>query len=65
VTAIHARVDFNPADPGKQRQFIRVEEGHYENGTWHFERIWNGDQTDYGLNFMGAAQVLRVTLATY
>jgi beta-galactosidase GanA len=65
VAAVHARVDFTPIDPGKQRQFVRVEEGRYENGVWHFLRIWNGDQTDYGLNFTSAPQLLRVTLATY
>lgn len=65
VAAIHARVDFTPVDSGKQRQFVRVEEGRYENGVWHFERIWNGDQTDYGLNFTSASQVLRVTLSTF
>ncbi|MGC2162501.1 MAG: DUF5597 domain-containing protein [Silvibacterium sp.] len=65
VTGLHARVDFKPADAAKQRQFIRVEEGYYQNGNWHFLRIWNGDQTDYGLNFTSAAQVLRVALATY
>jgi beta-galactosidase GanA len=65
VSALHARVDFTPAAAGKQRQFVRVEEGRYENGVWRFERIWNGDQTDYGLNFTSAPQVLRVKLATY
>lgn len=65
VTGLHARVYFTPADAAKQRQFIRVEEGSYQNGVWHFLRIWNGDQTDYGLNFTSAAQVLRVTLATF
>ena len=28
-------------------------------------RIWNGDETDWGLNFSSAPQVLRVTLGTY
>jgi beta-galactosidase GanA len=65
VSAIHARVDFRPAETGKQRQFVRVEQGYYEHGVWKFERIWNGDQTDYGLNFTSAHEVLRVTLATY
>ena len=65
VAAIHARVDFTPQQTGKQRQFVRVEQGFYHNGIWHFERIWNGDQTDYGLNFTSVPQVLRVTLATY
>lgn len=65
VTAVHARVDFEPADSSKQRQFVKVEEGEYQGNDWHFIRIWNGDQTDYGLNFTSASQVLRVSLATY
>jgi beta-galactosidase GanA len=65
VTGVHARVDFNPLAPGAQRQFVRVEEGTYTDGVWHFVRIWNGDQSDYGLNFTSIPQVLRVTLATY
>jgi len=47
-------------------QFARVEEGTFqEDGTWKFLRIWNGDQTDWGLNLTAAPQVLRVRLATY
>jgi beta-galactosidase GanA len=67
VAAVHARVDFEVADKslGKQRQFVKVEEGNYAGKDWHFLRIWNGDQTDYGLNFTSAPQVLRVSLATY
>jgi len=65
VTGVHARVDFLTTLAGKQRQFVRVEEGKYKDGVWHFERIWNGDQTDYGLNFTSASQVLKVTVATY
>jgi len=30
-----------------------------------FERLWNGDQTDYGLNFTSIPQVLHVQLASY
>jgi hypothetical protein len=67
VTALHARVGFQIADRdgGEQRQFVRVQEGAYKDGNWQPIRIWNGDQTDYGLNFTAAPQVLRVTLATY
>ena len=66
VTAVHARVDFEPGDKSKQRQFIQVQEGSYgEDGAWSFERLWNGDQTDYGLNFTSGVQVLRVTVAIY
>ncbi len=47
------------------RQFLRVEEGQYVNGAFQFERILNGDQTDYGLRFTSAPEVLHVSLATY
>jgi beta-galactosidase GanA len=65
VTGVHTRVDFDPMATGAHRQFVRVEEGTYVNGAWHFVRLWNGDQTDYGLNFTSTPQVLKVTLATY
>lgn len=47
------------------RQFLRVAEGHYVNGDFKFERILNGDQTDYGLRFASAPEVLHVRLSTY
>ena len=43
----------------------RVEEGRYEEGRWVLDRVWSGDQTDYGLDFTALPQVLRVTLAEY
>ncbi len=43
----------------------RVEEGHYDGERWVFERVWNGDQTDWGLNFTSTGQWLKVRLATY
>lgn len=63
VTGFHARIDFETA--GRHREFLRVEEGHYEDGKWQFLRIYNGDQTDYGLNFTDEPRVLRVTLHEY
>ncbi len=65
VTGLHSRVDFTPADSSAQRQFLKVEEGTYTDGKWNAIRIWNGDQTDWGLNFTSVPQVLRVTLGTY
>jgi hypothetical protein len=49
----------------QHRQFLRVEEGIYENGEFKFLRIWNGDETDWGLKFGEDPVVLRVSLATY
>jgi hypothetical protein len=67
VTGYLCRVDFAPTDTasGAKREFLRVEEGTYEGGVFHSTRILNGDQTDSGLNFGTAPQVLRVQLGTY
>jgi len=68
VTGYHARVDFMPPKGHDGEHFLleRVEEGHYDaGGHWQFLREWNGDQTDWGLNFTSQPQVLRVKLATY
>lgn len=67
VTGIAARIEFlrDPADK-LHGQLLRVEQGRYVEGKWQLERVLNGDQTDYGLNFRrDAPQVLRVTLGTY
>jgi beta-galactosidase GanA len=67
VAGFFCRVDFQVGRPesGKQRQFLRVEEGEYRDGVFHAARIWNGDQTDWGLNFASAPQVVRVSLGTF
>jgi beta-galactosidase GanA len=65
VTGFYGRVDFKPVASGKQRQFLQVEEGKFEEGKFVPIRIWNGDQTDLGLNFFSTPVILRVSLATY
>jgi beta-galactosidase GanA len=66
LTGYHARVRFERAQRSSVPFTIaRVEEGHYDQGKWIFERVWNGDQTDWGLNFTALPQVLRVRLAEY
>jgi len=65
VAGFYCRVDFRPVTPGKRRQFLRVEEGIYENGAFKLLRVLNGDQTDGGLDFSSEPLVLRVSVATY
>jgi hypothetical protein len=66
VTGISCGVDFRPSAAGKQRQFLRVEEGTYENGVFKMVRIWNGDETDWGINFRASDPVvLRVSLTAF
>jgi len=65
VTGLSCGVDFHPSAADKQRQFLRVEEGTYENGVFKMVRIWNGDETDWNLNFRSEPVVLRVSLGTF
>ena len=67
VAGFFCRVEFRPTVPlpDKHRQFLRVEEGTYADGVFNSIRRWNGDQTDWGLNFTSEPLVLRVWLATY
>ncbi|QIG80215.1 DUF5597 domain-containing protein [Stakelama tenebrarum] len=62
----HVRVDFHAA-PGTapNGMILRVEEGGFEDGQWVVKRIWNGDQTDYGINLVDRPQVLKVTMGRY
>ena len=69
VTGFDASVSFTfSADYARthnaQLEILRAEEGNYENGAWKPSRIWNGDQTDRGLNFADGNrhQVVRIRL---
>ncbi|WP_010187419.1 DUF5597 domain-containing protein [Sphingomonas sp. PAMC 26605] len=66
VMGDHVRVSFAGAPgTGSNGVMVRVEEGKFENGRWAMSRVWNGDQTDYGLNFVSRPQVLKVTMGRY
>ncbi len=71
VTGFDASVSFELTNPpgttprNEQIEILRAEEGQYANGTWQTSRIWNGDQTDRGLNFRSAnPAVVRIRLHT-
>ena len=68
VAGHHVRVDFTPTFvQGKKRLFLKVEEGSNDSmGNWKAARIWNGDQTDYGLNLKADENtLLKVRLTTF
>jgi beta-galactosidase GanA len=69
ITGQHARVRLAPAQPpaqGHGSMFARVEEGHFDAaGQWVMERNWNGDQTDWGLNFTASPVILKVRMGRY
>lgn len=66
VMGDHVRVSFGGAPgTGSNGVMVRVEEGRFDNGRWVKSRVWNGDQTDYGLNFVSRPQILKVTMGRY
>jgi beta-galactosidase GanA len=66
VTGFNARVELERHDDDhKHGQLLRVEEGSYVHGQWQMQRLWNGDETDYGLNFDDRPTLLRVTVGAY
>jgi hypothetical protein len=65
VAGYYCRVDFRPTAADHRRQFMRVDEGTYENGVFKFIRILNGDETDNGLNLRAEPIALRVSLGVY
>ena len=67
VAGIDARVNFRLTPPAgeKQAQLLTVEQGTFDGTTWKGSRLWNGDETDAGLNFKAPGSVVRVKLGTY
>lgn len=67
MTGYKARVELVPSAELEGEKYLieRVEEGRFESGRWVRERVWNGDQTDWGLNFAERPHLLRVKMATY
>ena len=68
VTGQNARIEFfahEDRQSGRNAMFLKVEEVRFQDDEWVFQRMWNGDQTDYGLNFTDRNQTLRVTLGSY
>ena len=61
------RVTFHPAggDSTKAWQYLKVEEGRFENGIFQPQRILNGDETDWGGPAFGESpSLIRITLIT-
>jgi beta-galactosidase GanA len=62
----HVRVQFAARAGGSTTgMVVKVEEGHFEKDIWTMDRIWNGDQTDYGLNLIDKPVWLKVTMGHY
>jgi Domain of unknown function (DUF5597)/Glycosyl hydrolases family 35 len=68
VTGTDAAVSFHVPGrlPGMRMQILSAEEGTYKNGAWVRSRLWNGDETDRGLQFpQDDVAVVRVKLGQF
>jgi beta-galactosidase GanA len=66
LTGDHVRVNLGTRTGGPANgMIVRVEEGHFDAGRWVGDRVWNGDQTDYGINLIDRPAVLKVTMGRY
>jgi beta-galactosidase GanA len=61
---VRVRFTLDKPAAGENSQYLDVEEGTFENGSWVMNRRWNGDQIDYGLNLTRPV-LLKVRLGTY
>jgi beta-galactosidase GanA len=60
---VRVRIALDKFAPEQAPISMQVEEGRFDaRGKWQRQRIWNGDQTDYGLNFIDVPTLLRVVL---
>ena len=62
---VRVRFGLDKPAAGENGTLLAVEEGTFDSaGTWRMTRVWNGDQTDYGLN-LTAPVLLKVRMGTY
>lgn len=67
VAGFDAAVDFKPAlgETSRSTDYLRVEEGGYENGAWKTREVWNGNFVIRGLALRPGGTVMRVKLMKY
>ncbi len=65
IVGQRARIRIDAAD-GANAMIGRAEEGRFDaQGRWVMERVWNGDQTDWGLNLGEEPTTLKVKMGRY
>ena len=66
VAGDYVRLNFSAKTGGPAKgMMLRVEEGTLTDERWTTTRVWNGDQTDYGLNIVNRPTLLKVTMGVY
>jgi hypothetical protein len=49
----------------KKAMYLSVEQGHFEAGEWHVDRLLNGDETAFGLTLPEHGDTLKVKVRSY
>jgi beta-galactosidase GanA len=62
---VRLRIESTAADASRWMN-ARVEEGHFDAaGQWVMERVWNGDQIDWGINLTNQPVILKIRMGKY
>ncbi len=67
IAGMSANIIFAPKLGSSQTHamLVTVEEGHFEAGVWHRDRLLNGDETAFGLTLNPHGTTLKVKLRAY
>jgi len=67
LAGMNANIVFAPRLGAAQSKamFVAVEEGHFEAGEWHTDRLLNGDETAFGVTLPAKGQTLKVKVRAY
>lgn len=67
LAGMNANLLFAPRLGAAQNKamLVVVEEGHFEAGEWHTDRLLNGDETAFGVTLPAHGQTLKVTVRAY
>lgn len=67
ISGMSANVILAPrlGSTAKKAMYISVEQGHFDSGEWHVDRLLNGDETAFGLTFPENGDTLKVKVRAY
>ena len=67
IAGMSANLIFAPklGSPQTRAMLVTVEEGHFEAGVWHRDRLLNGDETAFGLTLNPHGTTLKVKVRAY
>lgn len=67
LVGMNASIIFAPrlGAPETKAMLVAVEDGYFEEGIWHRDRLLNGDETAFGVTLAPHGETLKVTVRAY